>query len=277
MPVRIGTNVSSLVARNRLNESFENREHALRSLASGKRVVNASDDAAGFAISENLRGQKHGIQMSQRNTQDAISFVQVAEGSLNEQNNILIRMRELAIQSASDTVSDKERSFLNKEFKQLSQELDRIANSTSFGRSKLLNGEEKSFQFQVGPNSGDSDRIEYDLTADARASSLGVARISVDKKRSALRSMDNIDKAIDKVSSMRADFGAIQSRLHTASSHLMNQHESISAAHSQMADTDVAQATAKLAQANILSEIGVAVLAQANSNPHYAQRLILSL
>jgi len=277
MPIRIGTNVSSIAAQNALEKNFDKRQHAIKSLATGSRIVQASDDAAGFAIAENLRAQKRGLAASGKNAQQAISFIQVAEGSLNEQNNIMIRMRELSIQSASDTVSDVEREFLNKEFTQLTAELDRIAQSTSYGKNQLLIGDEKDFEFQVGTQNKDSDRIEFKFNADARADTLGVAGLNISDKDDARDALEDIDEGLVEIANMRAEFGAIQSRLHIASNHVATQYENISAAHSNIADTDVAKATADLTQANILSDIGVAVLSQANQSPMQAQRLIMSL
>tara|TARA_B100001248_G_C27399124_1_gene468450 strand:- start:7627 stop:8460 length:834 start_codon:yes stop_codon:yes gene_type:complete len=277
MPIRIGTNVSSIAAQNALEKNFDRREHAIKSLASGKRIVKASDDAAGFSIAENLRAQKRGLAASERNIQDAISFIQVAEGSMNEQNNILIRMRELAIQAASDTVSDVERGFLNKEFTQLSEELDRIANSTSYGQQKLLAGEVKEFEFQVGTKNDENDRINFTLEADARADALGVNGLDIEDQDDALDSLSDIDEGLSRIAGMRAEFGSIQSRLHIAAGHAATQYENVAAAHSNVADADVAKETAELTQANILSDMGVAVLAQANQNPLQAQRLIMNL
>jgi flagellin len=276
MPVRIGTNIASISAQNQLQSNTDKRLHAIKSLASGKRIVQASDDAAGFAISENLRAQLRGIQVSQRNAQDAVSFVQVAEGALNEQNNILIRLRELSIQSASDTVSDNEREFLDKEFQQLKSELDRIAETTTFGKNKLLVGNDQDFEFQVGPNKGSENRISYRLSADSRASTLDIDNLSIDDDDDALDSLDSIDSALEQIAGMRAEFGAIQSRLQTAANHMGVQGENIAGAYSNIADADIAKETANLAQANILSEIGISVLAQANQSPILAQRLLSS-
>lgn len=277
MPIRIGTNVSSIAAQNALQSNFDKKNHAIKALATGKRIVTASDDAAGFAISENLRAQKRGLVASQRNTQDAISFVQVAEGSLNEQNNILIRLRELGIQAASDTVSDVEREFLDKEYQQLTQEFDRIARTTSYGNNLLLVGDEKTFEFQVGTQNSKDDRIVYTLSANTTADALGIVGENVADSGDALDSLDSIDEALMKVAGMRAEFGAIQSRLQITANHILTQHENISAAHSNIADADIAKETSELASANVLSDIGVAVLSQANSNPNHAQRLIMSL
>lgn len=276
MPVRIGTNVASISAQNQLQKNFDMRLHSIKALASGKRIVQASDDAAGFAISENLRAQMSGLDVSKRNAQDAVSVVQVAEGALNEQNNILIRLRELSIQSASDTVSDNEREYLDKEFQQLKSEFDRIAETTTYGHNKLLVGENKEYEFQVGPYNGPENRIAYTSTADSRARTLDIDGLDIEDSDEALDSLDSIDSALTQIAGMRADFGAIQSRLLTASNHLGTQFENIASAYSNIADADVAKETANLAQANILSEIGVSVLAQANQNPIMAQRLLSS-
>lgn len=275
MGLRIGTNIAALAARNQLGKNSERAEHAIRALSSGKRIVQASDDAAGFAISENLRGHLRGIEQAERNTENAISFIQVAEGGLNEQNNILIRMRELGVQAASDTVSDVERSFVDSEFQLLIQEFERIAQTTTYGTKKLLVGNGEKFEFQVGSNSGDENKISLSLTADSRASSAGISGLSIADDGSALDSLENIDQALSQVAGMRAEFGAYQSRMQMAANHLRTMNENIAQAYSNYADADVAFETSELAQANILNDIGISVLAQANSTAARAHQLLL--
>ena len=274
MALRIGTNVASIAAQNALNKNVEQGSHAMKALSSGKRITQASDDAAGFAISQNLDAQRRGIQQANRNAQDAVSFVQVAEGGLSEQNNILIRQRELAIQAASDTVSDVERGFLDKEFQQLGQELDRIAKTTSFGSNKLLNGEGKTFEFQVGTSDTKDDRIPFMVQADSRASSLGVSGLSIQDSDDALDSLSDIDSALEQINGMRAHFGGGQARLQIVSDHLQTQYENISQAYSQIADADIAQESANLARSRMLQDLGVSILSQANSQPYQVGKLI---
>jgi flagellin len=267
MGLRISTNSVSISARRHLEKAHRQAEHSLQALASGRRIVRAGDDAAGFAIGELLRGQGKGLNQAMRNGNNAISMIQTAEGGLNEQNNILIRLRELAVQSASDTVSDTERGFLEKEFTQLTQEFDRIAQATEYGSAKLLTGEGKELEFHIGAHAGAENRIQYKMDADTRGSVMGVQSLSVAEEDDALDSLEDIDKAIGKLAGIRAGFGAMQSRLLHAVDNLSVQYENISEAQSRITDVDVAEESAKLVQAQIMQDMGVSVLAQASQRP----------
>jgi len=198
----------------------------------------------------------------------------VAEGGLNEQNNILIRMRELAIQSASDTVSSVERGFLDQEFQQLRDEVDRIAKTTQYGSNKLLLGTGKSFDFQVGPYGGPENRISYSLSSKTSSDALGINSLSIADEDDALDSISDIDGALSIIGGARASFGAMQSRLEHASSHLATHQISIEEARSKMSDTDVADAVSRMTSAQIRSQYQVAVLAQANMNAKTALNLL---
>ncbi len=277
MALRINTNVAALSAMRHLSKQEDQVQHALGALASGSRIVRPGDDAAGLAISENLRGQIAGLKQGGRNAENAISLVQVAEGGLNEQNNILIRLRELGVQAASDTVSDVEREFLNEEFAQLTQEFDRIARSTTFGNKKLLEGSGGDFVFHVGPNAGEDNQISYTLDADATASTMGVDGMDIADKDGANDALESIDSALEKLAGIRANFGAIQSRLSTAASNTAIQVENVSAAKSRLSDADVAEEAAKFAQGQVLQDAGVAVLAQSSVLPARASKLISSV
>lgn len=275
MALRIGTNIAAIAARNQLEKNNERATHAIKALSSGKRIVKASDDAAAFAISENLKGHLRGTKQAERNAQNAISFIQVAEGGLNEQNNILIRMRELGVQAASDTVSDRERGFINFEFTQLSQEFDRIAQTTTFGSKQLLVGTNERFEFQVGSNSSKYNKIRFELSADSRAGTVGIDDLTIEDSDSALDSLEVIDEALLVVGELRAEFGANQSRLSQTASHLQVMHENLSEALSNYQDADVAYEVSELVQAQILNEFSTSVLAQANQLPRTATRLLL--
>ena len=274
MGLRITTNVASIDAQKNLAVQKRRASHALAALSSGSRIVTAADDPAGLAISENLKGQIHGIRAAKRNASNATSLVQVSEGGLNEISNILIRLRELGVQAASDNIGHKERGFLNVEAQQLLQEADRIAKTTRFGNMKLLDGSGKRLQFQVGPFAGKNNIISYHMDADARASTLGIEGLSVASKDGARDTLRAVDKGLDKVSKMRADFGAVQSRLQATVSNLEIQNENLSAANSRIRDTNIASETARLASANILEHAGISVLAQANQSGQEALRLI---
>jgi flagellin len=273
MGLRIQTNIASIAAQSKLSKQQDRATHAMQALAGGSRIVNASDDAAGLSISENLRGQTRGIAMARQNASNAISLVQVSEGGLNELSNIMIRIRELGVQSASDTVSDVERAFLDTEAQQLVAEADRIAKTTMFGNKKLLDGNGEELEFHVGAFAGEENVISYNISADATGGTLGYDSISVADKDSARDSLQSVDDALVEISKMRADFGAVQSRLNTTVSNLDVQFENLSAANSRIRDADVAKETSELASANILQQAAVGVLAQANQNGASALRL----
>ncbi|QLY25967.1 flagellin [Bdellovibrio sp. KM01] len=274
MGLRIATNTASIAAQRVLSTQQKRTEHSAQALASGSRIVNAADDAAGLAISENFKGQLKGIAAARNNANNAISFAQVGEGGLNEISNILIRLRELGVQSASDTIGETERGFLNKETQQLLQEADRIAKTTVFGNRKLLDGSGGELEFQVGANAGDDNMIKVTFDADASASNLGIDGIDMDSKSGARSSLEDIDKALVKVSEMRAGFGATQSRLESTVSNLDISYENLSAANSRIRDTDIAKETSEMASANILQNTAVSVLAQANQLPNVAMKLV---
>lgn len=274
MGLRIQTNLPSISAQRVLGVQQKRQEHATQALASGSRIVNAADDAAGLAISESLKGQIRGIAMARNNAFNAGSSIQIAEGGLNEINNILIRMRELGIQAASDTVGDQERGFLNEEGKQLLQEADRIARTTRFGDKVLLDGSGGQMQFHVGAFGGEENVIKYDLSTNATAGELGIDGMSVSDKDSARETLQTVDDALQKIGGMRANFGAIQSRLYATTSNLDIQYENLSAANSRIRDADVAKESAELASSSVLQNAAVSVLAQANNFPAVAMKLI---
>ncbi len=274
MSFRIGSNIPAITAQRYLAKADDRNAHALAALASGKRIVRAGDDAAGFAISEILRGQGRSLKQAQNNAQGAISLIQVAEGGLNEQNNILIRLRELGMQAASDTVGDEEREFLDVEFQQLVQEFDRIANTTMFGKKKLLTGTNEKFDFHLGVTSEPVDVITYELDADTTSSTMGIDGLSIEDQSSARDVLGSVDEAIMAVSRNRANFGAIQSRLQIASSNVDLQYENVESARSRIADADIAYETSEMIQSQITKDFGIAVLAQANADAGKALKLL---
>ena len=274
MGLRINTNVASLAAQRAMSLSSRRLEKSMIQLSSGDRFSNVKDSAADFAIAEQLRSQIHGMEASKNNADNAVNFVQVAEGALNEQNNLLIRMRELSVQAASDTYSDDDRKLINSEFQQLSQEVDRIAQTTSYGSKKLLTGETKDLRFQVGANAGTDNTVTYDATTNTTASELDVKGLDVLDKSTAEDSMKYIDKAIDKVSSARASFGAIQSRFDSIVNFTSDQIVSLQDAHSKMADTDVAKTLSEVMKQQALQQYQIAALSAANRWPGDAMKLI---
>lgn len=274
MGLRISTNVAAINAQRQLQTQQKRNTHALAALSSGSRIVNAADDAAGLAISENIKGQTRGIAVARQNAFNAISLVQVSEGGLNEINNILIRLRELGVQAASDNVGDTEREFLNTEAKQLVEESNRIAKTTRFGNKKLLDGSGEELEFHVGPFGDKDNIIKYALKADATTGNLGIDGVSVESKGTARDTLQQVDDALVKLGKMRADFGAVQSRLNTTVSNLDIQYENLSAANSRLRDADVAYESAELASSNILQQAAVSVMASANQQPGSALRLL---
>jgi flagellin len=275
MGLRINTNIASQEVQKNLKASNAQQEAEFSKLSSGKRITKSADDAAGLAIATKLNAETKGLRMANRNANDAISLVQVAEGGLNETSNILTRLREISIQAGSDTVGDSERGFLSLEYEQLVQETDRISKTTSFNGRSLLKGEGSTIQFQVGAYGNQDNVIEMDSSAmDASAESLGLDGSNVRDKKDAVDNLQRIDNAINKVSAFRANFGSIQSRLTSTINNLDVAAVNQEAARSRIEDVDVADSTAKLASAQIKNAAGTATLAQANQLGNSALRLI---
>jgi len=276
MGFRIATNTSSLAAQRALSKMSTSEAKTTTQLATGSRITQSADDAAGLAISEKLKANIRSSQQANRNANDGISMIQVAEGGLDETGNILIRLRELAIQSASDTVGETERGYTDMEYQQLKNEMDRISQTTVFNDVELLNGNGEKLDFQIGAgNDQFKDRIQYDTAAiNAGIESLGLGDESVASKEGAQGSLEKIDSAIKVVSGQRAQLGALQNRLLTTSTNLETSVENMSAANSRIRDVDYAEATAKNTQNNIMKQAGISVLGQANQMPQQALRLI---
>ncbi len=274
MPLRINSNIASIAAQRFLEKSQRQVEDSFKALASGSRLSSPQNDAAGFAISELLRAQVAGLDQSGRNTRTATAMIQTAEGGLNEQNNILVRMRELSVNAASDTIGDKERGFINEEFQMLISEFDRIAKSTKFGSKDLLSGTGEEFQFQVGPNKGAENVIKFKLDADTTAGNIGIDGLDISDKDNANSALQTIDESVLKVAGVRSRLGGVQSRFRYAADNLDAQKENVEQARSLIADVDVAEETSKLSRAQVLQESGMAVLAQANMAPQKLLKLI---
>ncbi len=254
---------------------------AMERLSSGSRINRAGDDAAGLAISENLKAQIRGFNMAIRNSEDGISLVQVAEGGLNETSNILARLRELGIQAASDTIGEAERGFLDVEYQSLLSEIERISQATEFNNTKLLNGNEdpdnpKQFDLQIGiRNIPGVDRIVFDASkADATVEGLGLKGLALGSKVNAQQSLAQIDQAIQRVAAVRADFGALQNRLQSTINNLGVSVENLSSANSRVRDADMATETAEMTRNNIMLNAGISVLGQANSSNQMALKLL---
>jgi len=275
MGLRIATNVPSLATQRNIQNTGEEASKSYARLSSGNRITKSGDDAAGLSISNKLEASVRGMKMAQRNANDGISFVQTAEGGINEVSNILIRLRELSVQAASDTVGDAERGFLNKEVQSLKSEVDRISKVTNYNGTNLLSGEGKVLTFQVGHEAGEMNRIEFDPTkTNVSTSALGVSGVNLSSKDGALDALGSLDEAIKRVNENRSELGAMQNRLHSTSNSLGISIENLADARSRIMDTDIAAETSNLAKNNILQQAGISVLAQANAAPNSALKLL---
>lgn len=275
MSLRISTNVASMTAQRGLNKAQKGVESSLRRLSSGSRVAEPGSDAAGFAIGERLRADIAGLKSARSNAEGAVSLVQVAEGGLNEQFNIAVRLRELAVLSASDTVSDTEREFLDTEYQQLTQEFDRIAQTTQIGRQKLLvNDSAKEFSFLVGATGDENETIKINIDANTSAANLDLADLSVADQDDSRDVLESLDGALEELGRVRSTFGAVQARFFHAIDNLAVQNENLSEAKSRIVDTDIAAESANLVRNKILQEAATGVLVQANQAPNMALRLI---
>jgi flagellin len=276
MGMRINTNVSSIAAQRALGITKNNLDNNLRKLSSGERITRAADDAAGLAISEKLKAHIRGLRQAKRNSDDGVSLIQTAEGGLNEISNIIIRLRELAVQAASDTVGDTERGFSDIEFQNLKDEIERISKSSEFNGRKLLDGTGGLVEVQIGiHNDPTLDRLKYDSTeTDATIERLGLHAETIANKEGAQLSLAKLDDALVRLNGVRANLGALQNRLQSTSNNLAVTEENFSAANSRIRDVDIASETADLTRNNILSQAGVSVLAQANQSTNAALKLI---
>jgi flagellin len=275
MGLRINTNIASVKAQRNLSNVNDKAAKSFQRLSSGERIVNAGDDAAGLALANNFEAQVRGIRQATRNASDGISTVQVAEGGMSEVSNILIRLRELTVQSATDTLSDNERQFLDTEVQALKEEVNRISDVTQFNGKSLLNGEGESLQFQVGTFASEENQILYDSgRANVRTDEIGVDDVSISTRDDALDNMEVIDEAINTLSDKRSGLGALQNRLQSTVRNLRIADENMTAARSRIADVDVASESANMVKNQILQQAGVAVISQANSSQLGALRLI---
>lgn len=276
MGMRISTNIAAVNAQRNLAGSQKSIQKSMQQLASGSRINIAADDAAGLAISEGLKAQARSANQAKRNANDGISMIQTAEGGLNEISNIVVRLRELGMQSASDTVSDTERGFLNKEVDQLKSEVARIANVTTWGQTKLLDGSTPTFDYQVGIyNDPENSVISFVASENvATLDALGLDGLDFASKEGAQGGLENLDAALTNVNGMRSNLGALQNRLYSTVDNLGVQEENIQSANSRIRDTDVAQASSEMVRNNILLQASTSTLAQANQTNTLALKLI---
>jgi len=274
MGLRVNTNVTSINAQRNLSAVTDRLSANYRKLSTGLRISTAADDAAGLAISERLRSQMRSLEQGKRNANDGISFVQTAEGALNEVSAILTRLRELAIQSSNGSVSNQDRETLDEEFQSLVSEINRIGRSTEFNGIKLLDGSSSTVNFQVGfGTTAGIDTLSVSLAA-SLSTSLALNSLDIGSGGVTTTAITNIDSAINTVSSLRGSLGAIQNRLGSTINNLAIQVENLSSAESRIRDVDIAYETAQLTRNNILQAASISVLAQANAQPQSALQLL---
>lgn len=274
MGLRVNSNIASLNAQRSLAGITEKLQANFRRLSTGLRISTAADDAAGLAISERFRAQIRSTQQAVRNAQDGISMTQTGEGALNEVSNILIRLRELSIQSANGTVSGADKDTLNREFQDLISEVDRIARSTTFNGVNLLDGTGSTVTFQVGiGTTAGIDTIALSA-ADTLAATLGLSILDIGSIGDQNAAIDAVDLALNTVNQIRGGFGAVQNRIDRTIANLRIQVENTTAAESRIRDVDVAEETANLTRNAILQQAAVSILAQANVQPQIALTLL---
>jgi len=275
MGLTVNTNLAAMNAVKSLNASNKSLQGSLGRIASGSRINKAGDDAAGLAVAENLDAAGRSLKVAQRNANDGISVIQTAEGATGEVGNILKRMRELAVQSASDTLANGERAYIQDEFTQLTAEVGRISSVTEFNGVALGDGSVATINVQVGINDTANDRIAITL-GDLRAATLGVDGTSIDMSTSAggQAALTTLDTAIDTVNGYRSDYGSVQNRLDSSIRNLETYQENLAAAKSSIKDTDFAAEAAEMAKFQIMQQAGQSILGQANQLNQGAIRLI---
>lgn len=275
MGMRITTNLGAINAQRQLVNNQNSIQKSMAQLSSGSRINRSADDAAGLAISENMKSHIRSAVQARRNANDGISLVQTAEGALQEVSNITTRLRELGIQAASDTIGDRERGYINQEVEQLKSEIDRIASTAAWNTTKLLDGSTPIFDFQVGLNATENDIISFDGTKNvATLDAVGLADLTFTTKESARTGLVALEEAQNRVSSMRSNMGALQNRLTSTVETLAVTEENLAAANSRIRDTDIASTSSELARNSVLLQAGTATLAQANQTTQLALKLI---
>ena len=277
-PLAINTNVGSLTAQRNLQKTARGLHQSISRLSSGTRVNSAADNAAGMAVSENMRAQLKGFQQAMRNANDGVAVLQTAESGYQSLSDLLIRMRELAVQAANDSVSDTERGYLNTEFADLIDEMDRISAVVEYNGIQLLDGTAGSagtglMVFQVGTRDSANDRIQINLGAQD-STTLGVNGDTISSQGNAQSSITAIDSALELLSTDRAQIGSTINTLNVAVDGLGASIENYGNAMSQIKDTDMAEESSAFSKNNVLQQAGVAMLSQANQTPNLVMRLL---
>ncbi len=272
--MRINTNIAAMSVLKNLRKGQEEGRKELQRLSSGERIITAADDAAGLAIGVHFQAYSRSLAQAQNNASAGISFIQMAEGGLSEISNMLTRLRELTIQSASDTIGYQERGLLNLEYQQLLQEIDRLAEG-SRANEKIVINQGQELEFHIGGGNQSSDTVKFKAAnATASTKSIGISSTSIEKQNSALKSIRKIDHAINQIGEQRADLGAMQSRMQSALAALDVSKFAHDMAKSKILDADLAEVSAKYASSMVIQSAGIGALAQANNLPYQIIRLI---
>jgi flagellin len=282
MALRIQNNVEAFNAHRQLTGTAAKAAKSMEKLSSGYRINRAADDAAGLAISEKMRGQIGGLAQAQRNAQDAVSLVQTGEGALNEVHSMLQRMRDLKVQYANDTLDAKDKDAIVSEAKALSDEISDIRTKTDFNGIKLLDGSKASISFQVGANTGDTvNATTVDIngasgvgTHVAALQTASASNTSATKTAWEAVTIDDLDDAINNISSVRSGFGATQNRLEHRLNNLSTYQENLVASESRIRDVDMASEMVNFTKLGILQQAGTSMLAQANQSPQSVLSLL---
>jgi flagellin len=264
MAMSVRTNVASLMAAGNLAQTNKSLSSTLGRISSGLRISSASDDAAGLGVATNLESSAKSVSQAMRNANDGISMIQTAESASNEVVDILQRMRELAVQSSSETLDDDERSYITDEFEELSDEIARIANVTEFNGVDLADGTTTQIAVQVGIQNDTSSRVTIEL-GDLTTTTLALTTTELDTAANAQSAIDDIDTALDSVNTYRSELGSVQNRLDSAISNSQSYLEALTSAQSAIQDADFAHETSEMTKLQIMQQAGVAALAQAKN------------
>ncbi len=267
----INHNLSAVFVNRILSQTEKKISKSIERLSSGLRINSAADDASGLAVSEKLKAQIKGLKQAQRNTMMGISLVQSGEGALSEIQSILLRLRELSVQAANSIYTKEDRGLIQVEVSQLVQEINRISSGTQFNKLKLFDNAKHEFEFQVGPNKGQSLKFE---TKTMTAGAIGVSGLSLSTAELANKAIERIDKAMSRVSLERASLGSIQNRLEYTVSRLSVAEENLTAAESYLRDTDIASEVVNFMSLKIIEQAGIAMLTQANLKPESVLKLL---
>mgnify|MGYP001161527596 FL=1 len=273
MALIVNNNPASIAAQRNLSVNTLSLNRSVERLSSGLRVTRAADDAAGLGLSESLRAQIRSINQATRNASDGISLTQIADGAAATIGSLLARLRELSSQSASGTVGNTERSYIDQEFVALRSEIDRIAQVTEFNGQALTSGSSISFSIAIGFRSGSGNTLSLDLN-DITTSSLGLSSVNVSTAANATSALANIDSAISAIATARSEYGSIQNRFEATIANLQITSENLTAAESRIRDADIALETSIFTKNQILVQAGIATLAQANTLPQQALALL---